>query len=157
VYALFQPVDHLGMRRSVVLASGVVIGAFTLIHSGTEIGEGARVEDRTIVGQPELGYAVREHHSGAGMTTVLEAGVVVRAGAILYAGVRVGERSAIGHQTVIRSHISIGAESLLGHGMSIEQAALWHATSSGAIPIRWCTPANCCLPWPPRRRPRRTW
>lgn len=122
-YALFRPVDHLGTLRPVVLASGVVIGAFALIHGGTEIGEGARVEDRTIVGQPELGYAVREHHPGAGMTTVLDAGVVVRAGAILYAGVRVGERSAIGHQTVIRSHVSIGEESLLGHGMSIERAA----------------------------------
>lgn len=121
-FALFRPTDHLGEVRPVVLGTGARIGAFAVVHGGTELGEQARVEDRVIVGQPELGYAVREQHLGTGAATVLGPESVVRAGAVLYAGVRLGARSAIGHQTVVRSHVTVGADTLLGHTMTIERA-----------------------------------
>lgn len=120
-FALFRPADHLGELRPVVLGAGARIGAFAIVHGGTELGEQARVEDRVIVGQPELGYAVREQHPGMGAPTVLDSESVVRAGAVLYAGVRLGARTAVGHQTVVRSHVTVGADTLLGHTMTIER------------------------------------
>ena len=122
-YALFRPADHLGVVRPVVLETGAWIGAFTVIHGGTRLGTGARVEDRVVLGQPELGYAVRAQHPGAGGETVLAADSVVRAGATVYAGLRLGERSAIGHHTVVRSHVQIGSDTLLGHTLTIERGA----------------------------------
>jgi acetyltransferase-like isoleucine patch superfamily enzyme len=126
-YALFRPVDHLGARRPVLLGEGVSIGAFAVIHGGTELGDGVRIEDRTIVGQPELGYAVRQQFAGAGATTTIAAAAVIRAGAILYAGVRIGARASVGHQTVIRSNVVLGEDDQLAHCMTVEREVLMGA------------------------------
>jgi UDP-3-O-[3-hydroxymyristoyl] glucosamine N-acyltransferase len=77
-------VDHLGVARPVVLAAGAAVGAFAVVHGGNRLGEQSRVEDQVVIGQPEMGYAVRQQHPGAGAETVLEAGAVVRAGAVIY-------------------------------------------------------------------------
>lgn len=41
-----------------VLAAGTAVGAFAVIHGGTELGEGARVEDRIPKGSWELSYGL---------------------------------------------------------------------------------------------------
>lgn len=122
-YALFRPVDDVGEVRPIVLGPAAAVGAFSIMHGGTTLGAGCRVEDHCVVGQPERGYAVRQHFTGAGGQTTLAAGCVVRAGAVLYAGVHLGERVMIGHQTVVRSHVRVGAHTVLGHTMTIERAA----------------------------------
>ena len=80
-YALFRPTDDVGEVRPIRLGAGVLVGAFAVVHGGTDLGDAGRVEDHCVVGQPERGYAVRQHFSGAGAPTVIGAGSVVRAGA----------------------------------------------------------------------------
>lgn len=120
-YALFRPADDLGEVRPVVLGPAVAVGAFSVVHGGTTVGAGCRIEDRCVVGQPERGYAVRRHFTGGGGQITLAAGCVVRAGAVVYAGVTLGEQVKIGHQTVIRSEVQVGAHSVLGHTLTIER------------------------------------
>jgi acetyltransferase-like isoleucine patch superfamily enzyme len=120
-FALFRPADDLGAVRSIVLAARVVVGAFTIVHGGTVLGEGCRIEDHCVVGQPERGYAVRQHFAGEGAPTSLGDGSVLRAGAVVYAGTQLGGQVMIGHQTVVRSHVRVGAHSVLGHTMTIER------------------------------------
>jgi acetyltransferase-like isoleucine patch superfamily enzyme len=120
-FAVFRPVDQLGVTRPVVLGDAATIGAFAVIHGGSEICDGVVVEDHTVVGQPEFGYAVREQHLGAGARTILGRQSVIRAGAIVYAGVQIGERSSVGHQSVVRSHVIVGDDSQLGHTLTIER------------------------------------
>jgi serine acetyltransferase len=63
-YALFCPTDDLGTSRVITLEAGAAIGAFAVIHGGTHVGSRARIEAHTVVGQPELGYAVGEPTTG---------------------------------------------------------------------------------------------
>lgn len=85
-FAIFVAIDETGEVRPVIVGHGAMIGPFAVVHGGTTLLEHARVEDRVVVGQPELGYAVGGTYSGIGGETVIGAGAVLRAGAIVYAG-----------------------------------------------------------------------
>lgn len=123
-WALFCPWDRQGVARRIELGEDAEIGAFTMVHGGTRIAPGARVEDRVVLGQPEYGYALRAHHPGHGAATVLGAGAVLRAGAVVYADVVIGEDSVVGHHTLLRSEVRIGRDCLLGHNLTIERGAV---------------------------------
>lgn len=120
-FAVLRPVDAMGETRQIVLGAGAVVGAFTVLHGGVELGVDARVEDHCVVGQPERGYAVRRFYGGAGAKTVLDHGSTLRSGAVIYAGCRLGAHVALGHHSVMRSHVAVGADSLLGHMLTIER------------------------------------
>jgi acetyltransferase-like isoleucine patch superfamily enzyme len=121
-FAVFVPADELGILRPVVIRSGAVIGPFAVIHGGTTIGEQARIEEQTVLGKPEFGYAVGRIHPGSGGGTVIGAGVVVRSGAVVYAHVQVGVNTLIGHHTLLRTAVQIGADTQLGHHLTVERS-----------------------------------
>ncbi|MEU6071998.1 DapH/DapD/GlmU-related protein [Streptomyces sp. NPDC047082] len=120
--ARFEPQDETDQLRPITIADNVRIGAGTVVHGGTRIATGVRVEDYVTVGQPEDGYAVGRIYTGTGATSTLAEGTVLRSGAILYAGVSIGADTAIGHRSLIRSHTTIGAHCNIGHGLVIERA-----------------------------------
>lgn len=101
--AVFVPADAEGAVCRIEIGSGARVGAYTVICGGTCIGENAQVEEHTIVGKPERGYAVGHVHPGAGAHTQIGPGVVVRVGAGIYAGVQAGADTVIGHHTLLRS------------------------------------------------------
>jgi acetyltransferase-like isoleucine patch superfamily enzyme len=113
--------DRTGQERPVILGAGARIGAFAVVHGGARLGAGVVVGHGVVVGEPETGYALRAHHDGHGATTVLDDGVVLRSGAIVYAGVRIGRRTVVGHGTLLRTGVTIGADSQLGHLMTVER------------------------------------
>lgn len=121
-FAVFVPADALGTPRPVTIRFGAVVGPFAVIHGGTTIGEQARVEEHTVVGTPELGYAVGRIYPGTGGGTMIGAGAVVRAGAVLYADVQIGVNVLIGHHTLLRTGVHVGIESQLGHHLTVERA-----------------------------------
>lgn len=61
-------------------------------------------------------------HPGAGADTVIEDGAVIRAGAVIYAGTEIGENTVVGHHTLLRSFVTVGGETQLGHNLTIERA-----------------------------------
>lgn len=122
-FARFAPQDWLGTLRPIVLGADCVVGANAVLHGGVHLGEGVLIEDNVIVGQPERGYASRRHYPGAGTATRIGDGAVVRAGAIVYAGVQIGQLTTIGHHTLLRSNVSIGEDSQLAHGLTVERGA----------------------------------
>jgi acetyltransferase-like isoleucine patch superfamily enzyme len=119
--ALFKPADELGTVRPIEIAADCRIGAFAVVYGGVALGEAVQVEERSVVGKPETGYAVGHMYPGAGDDTVIGAGTVLRSGAILYAGVQVGEASVVGHHTLLRSFVTVGANTQLGHQLTIER------------------------------------
>jgi acetyltransferase-like isoleucine patch superfamily enzyme len=121
--AAFAPADEQGVVRPIAIAADCRIGAHTVICGGARLGEGVRIEEGVIVGKPEVGYAVGHVYPGAGASTVLGPEVTLRAGAILYAGTRVGEATVVGHHTLLRSFVTVGAATQLGHHLTIERAA----------------------------------
>ncbi len=122
-FAVFVPGDELGTLRPVTVHAGAVIGPFVVVHGGTTLAEQSRVEEHAVVGKPELGYAVGRIHPGGGGATVIGAGVVVRTGAVVYAGVQVGVNTVVGHHTLLRSAVQVGADTQLGHHLTVERAA----------------------------------
>jgi acetyltransferase-like isoleucine patch superfamily enzyme len=122
-FAVFVPADEVGEQRPVTVRSGAVVGAFAVVHGGTVVGEQARVEEHTVIGMPELGYALGRIHPGAGGTTVIGAGAVIRVGAIVYADVHIGVNTLVGHHTLLRTGVRVGTETQLGHHLTIERSA----------------------------------
>jgi acetyltransferase-like isoleucine patch superfamily enzyme len=116
------PADRHGTTRPITIGDGASIAAGAVLHGGTTLGAGAVIEDHVIVGKPEHGYAIGRRYPGAGEATTIGAGVVLRAGAVVYAGVRIGTATTIGHQTLLRSQVRVGGGSQLGHLLVVERA-----------------------------------
>lgn len=121
-FAMFVPADELGTPRPVTIRSGAVIGPFAVVHGGTTIGEQARIEEHTVVGKPELGYAVGRIYPGAGGGTVIGADAVLRSGVVVYVDVAIGVNVLIGHHTLLRTGVQVGTETQLGHHLTVERA-----------------------------------
>jgi acetyltransferase-like isoleucine patch superfamily enzyme len=119
--ALFCPQDEHGTLRPIRIGDKASIGAFAVVHGGTEVGQGVRVEEHTSVGKPEHGYAVGRTYTGSGAATRIADGAVLRSGAVLYAGVSIGVNTCIGHGTLVRSHALVGNDGIFGHHLVIER------------------------------------
>lgn len=119
--AVFVPADAHGTVRPVEIGPGCQVGAYAVIYGGTALRDGARVEEHAVAGKPERGYAVQRMYPGAGAATVLGRGVVIRSGAVVYAGAEIGEDTVVGHHTLLRSFVTIGPGSQLGHHLTVER------------------------------------
>lgn len=120
--AVFAPADEQGLVRPICVAAGCRIGAHATICGGVRLGAGTRIEETVIVGKPEAGYAVGHVYPGASADTVIGPQVTVRAGAVVYAGVEVGEATVVGHHTLLRSFVTVGKGTQLGHHLTVERA-----------------------------------
>jgi acetyltransferase-like isoleucine patch superfamily enzyme len=121
---VFLPADMLGTMRPIVLGDRVMIGAFAVLHGGTTVGRDTCVGHHATVGEPEYGYALRNVHEGAGAPTVIGAEVVIRAGATLYAGVRVGDGTTLGHNALLRTNVKVGSNSQLAANLTVERGCV---------------------------------
>ena len=118
----FVPADEQGAVRPITIETGCRIGAYTVVYGGVRIGRGSQIEERVIVGKPETGYAVGHVYPGAGADTVIGPEVTLRSGAIIYAGVEIGESTVVGHHTLLRSFVTVGEGTQLGHQLTVERA-----------------------------------
>jgi acetyltransferase-like isoleucine patch superfamily enzyme len=102
------------------IEAGARIGSGAVVHPGTEVGEGCVVEDGAVLGKrPRL----RPGSSAAGAQVgplVLEAGVTVCAGAVVYAGARIATGAIIGDQAQVRERARIGPGSVVGRSSSVD-------------------------------------
>ena len=112
-------VIHEGAR----IGAGSTIGSGAVIHAGTEVGTDCVIEDGAVLGKrPRL----RAASSAAGAEIgwlVLEAGVTVCCGALLYAGAHVASGAIIGDQAQVRERARIGPESVVGRASSVDFGA----------------------------------
>jgi acetyltransferase-like isoleucine patch superfamily enzyme len=112
-------VIHAGAR----IGSGASIGAGAVVHAGTQVGDGCVIEDGAVLGKrPRL----RAASSAAGASIealVLEPGVTVCCGAVVYAGAYVAAGVIIGDQAQVRENSRIGAKSVVGRGSSVDFGA----------------------------------
>ncbi|MEU7617716.1 DapH/DapD/GlmU-related protein [Micromonospora rifamycinica] len=122
--AVFLPADMLGTIRPIVLGDRVAVGAFTVVHGGTTVGCDTRIGHRATVGEPEYGYALRRVYQGAGSLTTIGSGVVLRAGATVYAGASVGDDTTIGHNTLLRTNVKVGTGSQLAANLTVERGCV---------------------------------
>ena len=95
----------LGERVSV--GAEVQFGAHVVVHDGTVIGDGCVIEDHVVLGKrPRL--AARSSARGEIRALVLGERVTVCAGAVVFAGARIGDDVIIGDQSFVRERARIG-------------------------------------------------
>ncbi len=111
-------VIHAGAR----IGPGADIGAGAVVHAGSEVGEGCVIEDGAVLGKrPRLRAASRTAGASIG-SLVLEPGVTVCCGAVVYAGAHVACGAIIGDQAQVRENARVGAHSVVGRGSSVDFA-----------------------------------
>jgi acetyltransferase-like isoleucine patch superfamily enzyme len=90
------------------------------VYPGTVLGAGVKVLENAVVGkQPALSprsTAKREEQPPA----ELGEGTIVSAGAIVFAGARLGSRVIVGDQACVRERVEIGDDVVVGRGSLIE-------------------------------------
>jgi acetyltransferase-like isoleucine patch superfamily enzyme len=108
------------LGEGVELPEGAQIGAYVVVHAGTELGEGCTLQDHAVVGKPvALGVrssAPREAPPAAR----IGAGAIVASGAIVNAGAEIGERAVVGDQAQVRERARVGARTVVGRGSQID-------------------------------------
>lgn len=108
------------LEAEVALGPGSVIGPCAVVLAGTRIGARCVIEAGAVVGKhPRLRAASRASRAPLD-PLVLEDEVTVCAGAVVYAGVRIGRGSIVGDQAHVRERTRIGSDSVVGRGSSVE-------------------------------------
>ncbi len=102
------------------LADDVDVGPGAVVNEGVALGPGCIVESGAVLGKrPRL----RAGSSAAGYELgplVVEEGVTVCCGAIVYAGSRIGAGAIVGDQAQVRERSTIGARSVVGRGSVVD-------------------------------------
>jgi acetyltransferase-like isoleucine patch superfamily enzyme len=99
------------------------VGSGTVVHSGTRIGAGCVIEDHAVLGKAPRLHAGSSAGGEKLDPLVLEDGVTVCCGAVLYAGATIGAGAIIGDQAQVRERATIGTGSVVGRGSAIEFGA----------------------------------
>jgi UDP-2-acetamido-3-amino-2,3-dideoxy-glucuronate N-acetyltransferase len=109
------------LGEGVELPDSVELGGHVVVHAGTVIGAGARLQDGCVVGKPP---ALGPQSSAAGREppppAVVGAGATVGAGAVVVAGAWIGDRCVVADQAHVRERAEIGAETVVGRAASVE-------------------------------------
>lgn len=99
------------------------------IYPNVTLGNGVRLGDFVIVGEPPRNRAAGE------LATVLGAGAVIRSHTVIYAGNVIGEGFQTGHGVLIReenrigNHVSIGSHSVVEHHVEIGDNVRIHSNA----------------------------
>jgi UDP-2-acetamido-3-amino-2,3-dideoxy-glucuronate N-acetyltransferase len=108
------------LGEDVDLPDSAEVGANVVVHAGTVVGEGARLQDACVLGKPlALGprsLAPRE----APRPAVVGDRATVCAGAVLVAGARVGSGAVLGDQSHVRERATVGERTMVGRGSAVD-------------------------------------
>ena len=122
-----QPSDRapgLILGEGVELPDDVQLGAYVVIHPGTEVGAGCVIQDRVVLGKPPKLAAHSMASREPPPPLVLSPGAVVCAGAIVFAGASLGEGAIVGDQAFVRERAVIGPSSVVGRGTAVDNDVL---------------------------------
>ncbi len=107
-----QLADGVRVQAGAVIGESVVVGENCLIESGAVLGKQPRLRPGSSASSPQpLG------------PLVLERGVTVCCGAVVYAGVHIGQGAILGDQCQVRERATVGPESVVGRGSCVDFGA----------------------------------
>lgn len=91
-----------------------------VIHAGTTLGEGVRLQDGAVLGKP-VALGPRSTAPTAPLPPLrVGEGATVCAGAVLLAGAVVGRGAVIGDQAHVRERAEVGESSVIGRGSALD-------------------------------------
>jgi acetyltransferase-like isoleucine patch superfamily enzyme len=109
------------VSESAQLGEGVRVQAGAVIQDEVVVGAGCLVESGAVLGkQPRLRLGSSASSGEGPGLLVLEDGVTVCCGAVVYAGARIGERAILGDQCQVRERAVVGPGTVVGRGSSVD-------------------------------------
>ena len=112
-----------------IIEDSVEIGDYVTIYPGAVIKEGAKIESYTIIGHPtkveQRGFDFTKSNIETRLLVaergpIVEKGVLIRSGSVIYRYVHIGENTVTGHNVVIREHTRIGERCVIGTGTILD-------------------------------------
>lgn len=120
---MLQPSDRapgLMLGEGVEVPEDAQLGAYVVVHAGTLLGIGCKLQDHAVVGKP-LALGARSTASrDAPPPARIGAGATVAAGAIVNAGAEIGDRAVVGDQAQVRERARVGEGSVVGRGSQVD-------------------------------------
>jgi acetyltransferase-like isoleucine patch superfamily enzyme len=108
------------LGAGVTLPDDVELGGHVVIHAGTIVGAGARLQDGAVVGKP-LALGARSTASRSDTRPArLGAGATICAGAVVVAGATIADGAVVGDQAQVRERAVLGAGSVVGRGSAVD-------------------------------------
>jgi acetyltransferase-like isoleucine patch superfamily enzyme len=108
------------LGEGVEIPGDAEIGGNVVIHAGTSLGPGVRVQDSAVLGKPvALGARSNAPRRDPGALEVGERAIIC-AGAVVVAGARIGPRAVVGDQAHVREGAVVGEESAVGRGSQVD-------------------------------------
>ena len=98
----------------------VRFGANVVVHDGVVIRDGCTIQDGAVLGKPPKLSGRSTASRGELPGLVLEAGVVICAQAIVFAGAHVGARTIVGDQAYVRERARLGSDTVVGRASGID-------------------------------------
>jgi UDP-2-acetamido-3-amino-2,3-dideoxy-glucuronate N-acetyltransferase len=108
------------LGADVELPDDLTLGAHVVIYAGTRIGHRVVVQDHAVIGKPPRLGPLSTAPRDAPSSTVLDDGVSVLAGAIVFAGAKLDEDVIVGDQAHVRERATIGSATTVGRGSAID-------------------------------------
>ena len=108
------------LGEDVVLPDDAELGAYVVIHAGTALGAGVRIQDGAVLGKPPAFGARSKARREEPPPLVLGEGATIGAGAVVAAGAAIGPAAMVGDMAHVRERTAIGRESLVGSRCSID-------------------------------------
>jgi acetyltransferase-like isoleucine patch superfamily enzyme len=108
------------LGEGVRIGEEVLFGAGVVVEDGTVVGDGCVIEHGAVLGKrPRL---ARTSDASRDDPAPLELGraVTVCAGAVVYAGARLGDEAIVGDGAQVRERTTIGAGSVVGRASSVD-------------------------------------
>src|SRR5262245_53369967 len=91
-----------------------------VVYPGTVLGDGVRVLENAVVGkQPALSPRSTANREPLPPAETGD-GTLISTGAIVFAGVRLGDRVVVGDQSCVRERVTVGDDVVLGRGVLVE-------------------------------------
>jgi len=91
-----------------------------IVYPGTVLGDGVKVLEHAVVGkQPELSPRSTAKREELAPPEIGD-GTIVSAGAIVFAGTKIGARVILGDQSCVRERVVVGDDVVIGRGSLVE-------------------------------------
>jgi acetyltransferase-like isoleucine patch superfamily enzyme len=123
--AVLGPETTLGegciVLADVRVGSGCRIGHHVVIHPGTVIGDGVRIDDHATLGKLPMRAALSATTREEELSPLtLGDACIVGTGVVLYRGASIGEKVLLADLATVRENVTIGRGTIVGRGVTIE-------------------------------------
>jgi acetyltransferase-like isoleucine patch superfamily enzyme len=107
------------LGEGVSIGEDASFGAYVVVHSRTVVGARCAIEDHVVLGKPPRLARTSVAHGEVGALELGEE-VSVCAGAVVFAGARLGDGVILGDQSYVRERSTIGSGTIIGRGSVVD-------------------------------------